>query len=190
CRSASLRTGWTPLTKTSAELLHAASRNFHAHGFAGGAERDWSAYDRHVPTVASGYCAPTQWLDRASAIHDFRLSHRICSRASFLWPCVRSSRPQAGPDRGDCALLCLEAGLRVIDIDRDAHCGTCFLSTWWQRWPHSDPSDRTRHLFRCPCRARIVADRFGDGACPGISADCRWSLADRVQLAGRFLHFG
>src|SRR5499433_2192505 len=88
-------------------------------GFAGGAERDWSAYDRHVPAVASGYCAPTQWLDRASAIHDFRLSHRICSRANFLWPCVRSSRPQAGPDRGDCALLCREPGLRVIDIDRD-----------------------------------------------------------------------
>src|SRR5262245_63318437 len=99
---------------------HAASRNIRAHGPACSVERDRSAHDRHVSAVTAGHRSRAQRLDGAGAIHHLRLPHRICRRANFLWAGVRSTRPQADPDRRARALLHREPGLLTFDIDRNA----------------------------------------------------------------------
>ena len=69
--------------------------------------------DMYLPSLPD-IAQPARRLDRAGAAHDFRLSGRLCGRADFLWPGVRSAWPQAGADGGARALLRGEPGVRAV----------------------------------------------------------------------------
>src|SRR5581483_3887414 len=70
---------------------HAAPRHFRAHGTARWLERDRPADDGHVPAILAGYFSAAPCIDRAGAVHDFRLPDRVRGGADSLWADFRPS---------------------------------------------------------------------------------------------------